>query len=57
MTIQEALKNIDVVVSSVPMKRGEHIALQQSVELVTQRCQRADELEKESKPKKEKGKK
>ncbi len=57
MTVQEALKNIDVVVSSVPMKRGEHIALQQSVELVTQRCQRADELEKESKPKKEKGKK
>ncbi|KKK86559.1 hypothetical protein LCGC14_2762010, partial [marine sediment metagenome] len=27
------------------------------VELVTQRCQRADELEKESKPKKEKVKK
>ncbi len=51
MTVQEALKNIDIVVSSVPMKRGEHVALQQSVELVTQRCQLADELEKESKKK------
>ncbi len=57
VTVQEALKNIDIVVAGVQMKRGEHIALQQSIELVTQRCQRADELEKEPKPEKEKDKK
>jgi len=45
MTIQEALQNIDVVVSNVPMKRQEHVALQQSISLVQQRCKRADELE------------
>lgn len=53
MTIPEALQNIDVVVSNVPMKRQEHVALQQSIVLVQQRCKRADELEKE----KEEGKK
>lgn len=47
MTIPEALQNIDVVVSNVPMKRQEHLALQQSIALVQQRCKRADELEKE----------
>ncbi len=46
MTTQEALQNIDIVVSNVPMKRAEHQALQQSVSLIAQRCQRADELEK-----------
>lgn len=48
MTVQEALQNIDIVVSNVPMKRAEHQALQQSVSLIAQRCQRADELEKET---------
>lgn len=47
MTIQEALRNIDIVVSNVPMKRAEHQALQQSVSLIAQRCKRADELEEE----------
>lgn len=46
MTVQQALQNIDIVVSNVPMKRGEHQALQQSVSLIAQRCQLADELEK-----------
>jgi len=45
LTIQEAPQNIDVVVSNVPMKRQEHVALQQSISLVQQRCKRADELE------------
>ena len=49
MTIQEALQNIDIVVSNVQMKRGEHAALQQSISLIAQRCQRADELEKSEK--------
>ena len=49
MTIQEALRNIDIVVSNVPMKRAEHQALQQSISLIQQRCKRADELEKEKK--------
>lgn len=47
LTIQEALQNIDVVVSNVTMKRAEHQALQQSITLVAQRCQLADKLEKE----------
>jgi len=45
MTIQEALQNIDIVVSNVQMKRGEHAALQQSISLIAQRCQRADEAD------------
>ncbi len=47
MTVQEALQNIDIVVSNVQMKRQEHAALQQSITLIKQRCKRADELEKE----------
>lgn len=47
MTVQEALQNIDIVVSNVQMKRGEHAALQQSISLIAQRCKRADELEKD----------
>ena len=45
MTVQEALQNIDIVVSNVQMKRQEHAALQQSITLIAQRCKRADELE------------
>ena len=48
MTIQEALQNIDIVVSNVQMKRAEHAALQESISLIAQRCKRADELEKEN---------
>ena len=48
MTIQEALQNIDIVVSNVQMKRSEHAALQQSISLIAERCKRADELEKEN---------
>ena len=51
MTIQEAIQNIDNVVSNVQMKRGDHIALQESIALVTQQCQLADELAKEKKEK------
>lgn len=50
--IQVALQNIDIVVSNVQMKRSEHDQLKQDLILVTQRCQLADELEKEKKPKK-----
>lgn len=45
MTIQEALQNIDIVVSNVQMKRQEHAALQDSVALVAGRCEVADKLE------------
>ena len=45
MTVQEALQNIHTVVSNFPMKHSEHHVLQQSVELVVQRCQLADKLE------------
>ncbi len=47
MTIQQAIKNIDVVVANTAMKREEHGALIESVTLVTQRCNLADKLEKE----------
>ena len=55
LTVPEALKNIDIVVASVGMKREEHDALRLSIAVVAQRCARADELEKEAKkqPKKE----
>ncbi|GAG61235.1 unnamed protein product [marine sediment metagenome] len=49
MTVQEALQNIDIVVSNVPMKRIEHWQLQQDLKFITQRCERADELEKQIK--------
>jgi len=49
MTIQEALQNVDIVVSNVQMKRAEHVALQESISLIAKRCQQADELEKEVK--------
>lgn len=47
MTIQEALQNIDVVVANTKMNRQEHMALQQSVNMVAKRCELADQLEKE----------
>ena len=46
LTVQEALQNIDIVVSNAHMDRKEHQALQQSVMLVAQRCELADRLEK-----------
>ena len=49
LTVQEALQNIDIVVSNAHMDRKEHQALQQSIVLVTQRCELADKLEKEQK--------
>lgn len=49
MKVQEALQNIDIVVSNVQMKRSEHAALQESISVIARRCQRADELEKEEK--------
>ena len=53
MTVQEALQNIDIIVSNVQMKRGEHAALQESISLIVQRCKRADELEKQNEGDKE----
>lgn len=47
MTIQEAIQNVDVVVSNARMNRQEHAALQQSLAMIAQRCQLADQLEKE----------
>jgi len=49
MTVSEAIKNIDLVVGNVAMKREEHNALMTSITLVAQRCKVADELEKEGK--------
>lgn len=46
LTIQEALQNIDIVVSNTKMTSPEHDALKESILLVAQRCKQADELEK-----------
>lgn len=51
MTINDALKNIDMVVANTRMTRQEHAQLQQDLMLVTQRCQLADKLEKEKEAK------
>ena len=47
MTIQEALNNIDVVVSNARMLRAEHDALKESMLIITNRLQLANTLEKE----------
>jgi len=47
MTIQEALKNVDIIAANTVMNRAEHGALIESITLVTQRCNLADKLEKE----------
>lgn len=47
MTIQEALQNIDIVIANTKMNRQEHMALQQSVNIVAKRCELADQLEQE----------
>jgi len=47
MTVNEALQNIDVVVSNARMSRPEHDVLRESLGIVARRCQQADELEKE----------
>ena len=47
MKVQEAIQNICVVVSNARMTQQEHDTLKQSITLIAQRCQRADELERE----------
>lgn len=46
MTVQEALQNVNIVVENARMTGPERDALRESIKLVLQRCQRADELEK-----------
>jgi len=53
LTVDEALKNIDIIVANARMNRQEHDALRQSVMLVANRCKRADDLEKEKQAGKE----
>ncbi len=48
MTIKEALKNIDIVISGVRMTRDEHVALQQSIDLVKERINKSYQLKSES---------
>ncbi len=57
MTIQQAIKNVAVVVSNAMMKAGEHATLQQNIQLISVRCERADELEKKFKKELKKEKK
>jgi hypothetical protein len=45
MTVQEALRNIDIVVANVQMKRAEHTALMECIGMIVKRCGVADKLE------------
>ena len=45
-SVQQAIKNITIVVANVRMTRQEHQQLQQDLMLVVQRCELADKLEK-----------
>lgn len=47
-TIQEAVRNIATVISGTRMTDPEHTELKQNIQLVVQRCQLADKLEKEN---------
>ena len=47
MKVQDALKNITVVIEAALMNGPERDALRQSVAIVAQRCKLADELAKE----------
>lgn len=47
MATQKALQNISIVVAATRMTQQEHDQLKQDLVLVAQRCQLADELEKE----------
>lgn len=47
LTVNEAMKNIIVVVRNAKMNGDEHDALRDSINLVAQRCDLADKLEKE----------
>ncbi len=49
MVIQQAIKNVAVVVSNAKMTGSEHQTLQQNIQFIAQRCERADELEKKFK--------
>ena len=47
LTVDEALKNIDMVVAATSLNREQHNILAASVRLVAERCQLADKLEKD----------
>ncbi len=47
--VKNALRNVDIVVASVQMKREEHTALMESIAVISTRCQQADKLEKKVK--------
>jgi len=53
LTTQQALQNIDIIVSNSRLTRQEHAALIESVNLIRIKCNRADELEKHIKEKEE----
>lgn len=53
MNVQDALKNIVIVVEAALMNGQERDALRQSISIVVQRCKIADDLEKQIAAKKE----
>lgn len=53
MTVQEAIKNIAIVVGNARMTGPEHDTLKQNIALVIQRCELADKLEQENQGAKE----
>ena len=45
MTVKEALQNINIVVAAARMTRQEHETLSESLNLVANKCYRAEALE------------
>jgi hypothetical protein len=48
MTVKEAIKNLDIVVSNSRMTRPEHEALLESLKTISVTCEEVDELKKEN---------
>lgn len=42
LTVEQALKNIDIVVASVKMNRDEHVALVESIQVIKEACSIGD---------------
>lgn len=51
MKIQEAIANIDSVISNANLNRQQHQVLIESMRLIVEQCKLADELEPKSKDK------
>jgi len=52
ITVEEALKNVDIIVANTNLNRDQHNALLESIKLIVERCKIADEFDIVNKAKK-----